>query len=37
MHIENCKKINGPVWHLYYAAPLSQNELINTEIVNHLL
>jgi len=30
-------KNNGPDWHLYFAAPLSQNGLINTEIVNHLL
>jgi len=36
MHIENCQKINDPVWHLYFAAPLSQNWLINTEIVNHM-
>jgi len=36
MHIENCKKINGPVWHLYFAASPSQNGLINTEIVNDL-
>jgi len=24
------------VWHLYFAALLSQSGLINTEIVNHL-
>jgi len=36
MHIENCKKVNGPLWDLYFAAPLSPNVLIKTEIVNHM-
>jgi len=30
------QRINDPVWHLYFAAPLSQNGLFNTEIVNRL-
>ena len=30
------KKISDPVWHLYFAALLSQNGLNSTEIVNHL-
>jgi len=33
---ENCKKITDPVWCLYFAAPLTQNLLIDTEIVKHL-
>jgi len=38
MHIKNCKTISDPpIWQLYFATPLSQNGLINTEIVNHLL
>jgi len=36
MRIGNCQKINYPVWHLYFAAPLLQNGLISTEIANHL-
>jgi len=34
MHIENCKKVKDSVWCLYFAAPLSQNGLINTEIAS---
>ena len=34
--LKTAKKINDPVWNLYFAAPLSQNGFSNSEIVNHL-